>query len=316
MTRRAPLLPLLVSAAVAAGATGCGDAGRSSGSASPDRPPFSGEAALELVEVQVAFGPRVPGTPGHAAQLGWMLAILDTLAPEVVADTFIHRTTSDRDLTLVNVRARFRPDESRRLVLLAHWDTRPTADQEDDPAARALPIPGANDGGSGVAVLLHLARLFAAQPPPVGVDILLVDGEDYGPGADDMFLGARRYAETVSRDDRPTYGVLLDMVGDADPLFPMEGYSAGYALPLNKRVWSVAERLGYGEWFPSRVVDPVGDDHVPLLEAGIPTIDIIDLDYGPDNTYWHTHQDTPEHVRASTLRMVGEVLAEFVYSGG
>lgn len=282
----------------------------------PGRPAFGGEAAMELVRRQVAFGPRVPGTEGHARQLGWMLARLDSLAPRVVADTFPHVTAAGDSLTLVNVLARFSPEESRRILFLAHWDTRPTSDEEPDSAARALPVPGANDGASGTAVLLELASIMAETPPPVGVDLLFVDGEDYGPGVEDMLLGARRYAETLPDEGRPVYGVLLDMVGDADPRFPVEGYSAQFANPVVRKVWRTAERLGYEAFFPTGVGRNLTDDHVPLNQAGLPTVNVIDFTYGPGNAYWHTQQDVPENVSASTLEMVGEVMTELVYSGG
>lgn len=289
----------------------------------PGRPAFDGGAAMELVRRQVAFGPRVPGTDGHERQLAWMLARLDSLAPRVVADTFPHVTAAGDSLTLVNVVARFAPEASRRILFLAHWDTRPTSDEEADSAARALPVPGANDGASGTAVLLQLASIMAETPPPVGVDLLLVDGEDYGPGVEDMLLGARRYAvaleeggDEVLGAPRPVYGVLLDMVGDADPRFPVEGYSAQFANPVVRKVWRIAERLGYEESFPTRVGRNLTDDHVPLNQAGLPTVNVVDFTYGPANAYWHTQQDVPDHVSPSTLEMVGEVVTELVYSGG
>jgi len=282
----------------------------------PGRPAFDGEAALELVRAQVGFGPRVPGTDGHARQLDWMLGRLDSLAPEVAADTFPHVTTTGDTLTLTNVWARFSPEASRRILLLAHWDTRPTSDQATDPAERDTPVPGANDGASGTAVLLQLAAIMATSPPPIGVDLLFVDGEDYGPGVEDMLLGARRYAETLPEQGRPVYGVLLDMVGDADPRFPVEGFSAQFASAVVRKIWRAAERLGYEEYFPTGVGQNLTDDHVPLIEAGLSTANIIDFTYGPNNTYWHTPQDTPDNVSGSTLEMVGEVVTELVYSGG
>ncbi len=283
----------------------------------PGRPAFDGEVAFELVRRQVDFGPRVPGAEGHAAQLAWMLARLDSLAPVVQADTFTHVTTAAADtLTLVNVLARFEPEATRRILLLAHWDTRPRSDESTDPALADVPVPGANDGGSGTAVLLALADLLSRAPPPLGVDLLFVDGEDYGPGVEDMLLGARRYAETVTEDDRPIYGVLLDMVGDADPLFPVEGISAQFASPVVRKVWRAAERLGYAGYFPSGVGQDLTDDHVPLIQAGIPTADVIDFSYGPGNAFWHTPDDVPENVSAQTLGMVGEVVTELIYSGG
>ena len=295
---------------------GCGDEG---GTPSPqprvERPAFDGARAHALVQTQVDFGPRVPGTDGHAAQLAWMVDHLTPLAATVQVDSFSYETTRGETLELFNVLARFNPGAPSRLLLLAHWDTRPTADQEPDSTLRDVPIQGANDGGSGVAVLLALAEMFAEQAPPVGVDLLFVDGEDYGPGTEDMFIGARRYADNLP-DDLPMYGVLLDMVGDATPSFPIEGYSAQFALPLAQRVWGVARDLGYGSVFPTRVGQPLQDDHIPLNQAGLRTIDIIDFDYGPDHAFWHTAQDRMENVSARTLGIVGEVVAELVYRGG
>lgn len=311
MIAPACLRSALVAAALSAACGGDAPAGPT-----PGRPLFDGAAAFDLVETQVSFGPRVPGHPGHERQLAWMLARLDSLAPEVVADTFEHVTTGLTRLELVNVVARYRPDLTRRVLLLAHWDTRPTSDQAVGESRRATPVPGANDGASGTAVLLELARMMHGTPPPLGVDLLFVDGEDYGPTSKDMFLGARRYAERLPPDGRPVYGVLLDMVGDADPLFLMEGNSVAYAQPVVQRVWRAAARLGYSVVFPQMAGPPVNDDHIPLNEAGLPTANVIDFMYGPANTYWHTPEDTPDKLSAETLRMVGEVMAELVYSGG
>ena len=158
--------------------------------------------------------------------------------------------------------------------------------------------------------------MFARNPPPVGVDLLFVDGEDYGPSTMDMFLGARHFAENQPAGYAPLYGVLVDMVGDADPRFPVEGYSAQAAPEVVQRVWSVAKDLGYGDVFVDEVAGSISDDHVALNQGGIRTIDIIDFDYGPGNRYWHTPQDVVENTSAATLDMVGEVLAELVYRGG
>ncbi len=284
-----------------------------------DRPSFDGEAALALVDKQMAFGPRIPGEPGHAAQLAWMHATLDSLAAEVVVDTFTVVASNGDTLSLANVIAKFRPEASRRIVLLTHWDTRPVSDQAQDPSQRDMPVPGANDGGSGTAVLIGLARMFREQAPPMGVDLLFVDGEDYGPGTQDMFYGSKRYAASLpaqGQPGRPVYGVLLDMVGDSDLLLPIEGVSAKYAQPVVSKVWGAARRLGYEQTFPHTGAREVGDDHVPLIQAGLPTADVIDLDYGPANAWWHTPQDTPDKLSAESLRKVGEVMAELVYTGG
>lgn len=302
-------------AASCLGLVGCGASDVASGP-TPGRPTFDGEVALELVRSQVAFGPRIPGTEGHARQLRWMVARLDTLPAQVSVDTFPHVTTRGDSLTLYNVVARFVPEATRRILLLAHWDSRPQSDAAIDPALRDLPVPGANDGASGTAVLLALAELFARTPPPMGVDLLFTDGEDYGPTLDDMLLGARRYAATLPETGRPVYGVLLDMVGDADGSFPVEEISEEKASVVVRKVWRVAERLGLRDYFPNAAGQRLIDDHVPLNEAGLPTANLVDFNYGPGNRYWHTPDDTPERLSARTLGMVGEVVAELIYSGG
>jgi hypothetical protein len=284
--------------------------------ATPGRPSFDGAAALELVRAQVDFGPRIPGSEGHARQLAWMLARLDSLAPDLAADTFTHVLTSGDTLELVNVLARFAPEATRRMLVLAHWDTRPWSDRASDTTLHDVPVPGANDGASGTAILLELARLLASDAPPLGVDLLFVDGEDYGPGVDDMLLGARRYAARLPAQGRPIYGLLLDMVGDADPSFPVEALSAQHANPVVQKVWRAADRLGYREYFPTAVGQELVDDHVPLIQAGLPTANVIDFTYGPGNRWWHTPDDTPDKLSAETLRMVGEVVTELIYSGG
>lgn len=311
-----PRIPSLPGLCVAAAGLALACGGDAAIGPTPGSPTFDGALAMAHVETQVGFGPRVPGTEGHAAQLGWMLDRLREQTPLVVADTFAHVTTLGDSLTLTNVIARFAPEQTRRIVLLAHWDTRPTSDQAPDSADHAIPVPGANDGASGTAVLLALAPLLSERQPPLGVDLLFVDGEDYGPGVEDMLLGARHYARTVSDEERPVYGLLLDMVGDADPSFPVEQISAQFANPVVQKVWRAAERLGYREYFPTAVGEPLTDDHVPLIEEGIPTANIIDFTYGPDNAFWHTPEDTPDKLSAATLGMVGQVVVELIYSGG
>lgn len=282
----------------------------------PGSPVFDGAHAHSLVEQQVGFGPRIPGTPGHRAQADWMIGRLGATGAELLVDSFTHTTAEGVDLYLVNVMARFRPELGRRIVILAHWDTRPRSDMAEDPGLRGVPVPGANDGGSGTAVVLALAEMLDSVPPPLGVDLLLVDGEDYGPGADDMLLGSRRYAASLTSENAPIYGVLLDMVGDADPLFPIEANSAQFAPIVVNKVWRAAKRLGLEAYFPDRVGPRLTDDHIPLIQAGVPTIDVIDFSYGPGNGYWHTPEDRLEHVSASTLGMVGSVVTELIYSGG
>lgn len=297
---------------------GCGDEREPArGSVgTPSGPPFDGEAAHALVAQQVAFGPRVPGSEGHARQLAWMEEYLRERADTLIVQPFSHMTSSGEWLELTNLFARFRPDATDRILLLAHWDTRPTADNDPDPARRDEPILGANDGASGTAVLLQLADVLSSHSPPIGVDILLVDGEDYGPTSADMYLGSTYFAANLPPGYRPLYGVLLDMVGDRDPVFPIEAYSRQYAPEVVERVWRVAEELGYGRIFRRTPGLAIEDDHIPLNRAGIRTIDIIDFDYGPGNRHWHTHQDVLENTGPTGLEAVGTVLTTLIFRGG
>lgn len=280
---------------------------------------FSAELADSLVRRQLEFGPRVPGTPAHAEALAWMTGYLRDRADTVEQIPFTHVTTTGDTLRLTNVFARFRPESGSRILLLAHWDSRPVAERSADPAARSMPVPGANDGASGVAILLAVADALAAAPPGLGVDILLTDGEDWGHDpvtlatrTEDMLLGARHFADTRGAVYRPLYGILLDLVGDQSPRFPREGYSLEYAPEVVERVWRTARELGHEAAFPDVVGSFIVDDHLPLNEAGIRTIDVIDFDY----PHWHTVDDTADKVSARTLGIVGEVVLAVVREQG
>jgi hypothetical protein len=275
-----------------------------------DVPPFSGANAHALLRRQVEFGPRVAGKAGHDAQLGWMTRHLRDRADTVILQPFDHVDSKGRPLRMTNVFARFNAEASVRILLLAHWDTRPTADMDNERTNE--PIAGANDGASGTAVLLELASVLANHSPPIGVDILLVDGEDYGPGERDMYLGAKYFAANQPQGFRPLYGILLDMVGDRDPIYPIEGNSQEMAPEVITRVWGVAEQLGLGNMFPRRSGGRITDDHIPLNEAGIRTINIIDFDY----EHWHTHGDVVENTSPVGLEAVGRVLVALIWNGG
>ncbi len=304
---------LLAATPLVAAACGGGDSGGSTVTVRVDRPPFNAARAFQDLERQVAFGPRIPGSAGHAQQLEWLETQLRALADTVFLDPFEHVTAEGHELALTNVIARFGAADGTRLLLLTHWDTRPKADQSLEAADQELPVMGANDGASGTAILLELARMFNEQPPPGGVELLFTDGEDYGPSTNDMFLGARHYVAGVGSENPPAYGILLDMVGDADPSFPIESYSMEGAGQVVQRVWGIAADLGYRRFFPMDRSVRVVDDHVRFIEAGIPVADIIDFDYGPGNGFWHTPRDLPVNTSAQTLLMVGDVVAEVVY---
>jgi hypothetical protein len=277
-----------------------------------ERPSFSADSAFELLKQQVAFGPRIPGTPGHQKQLEWMETYLRPRADTVVVQAFPWTTTKGETLQLTNLFVRYRPELKDRILLVTHWDTRPKADESRDSVDREKPVPGANDAASGTAVLMQLTNLLKEKAPPIGVDLLFVDGEDYGPGEPDMYLGARYFVAHQPPGYRPLYGVLLDMIGDGDPRFPVEYNSQQLAPEVVQRVWSVAQDLGYGDIFPNTPGPSITDDHITLNNAGIRTADVIDFDY----PYWHTPEDTPEHTSPKGLGIVGEVMAELIYRGG
>jgi glutaminyl-peptide cyclotransferase len=318
--RTATALLLAIGTAAAVAGCGPGESARRSGLprltdglAAPD---FDAARALGHIRTQVAFGPRVPGSDGHRRQLEWMTGFLRERADDVEHQSFTHVTAAGHTLELTNVIARFRPDARERVLLLAHWDTRPTADHDPDTRRRGEPILGANDGASGVAVLLELADVLSRHSAPIGVDLLFTDGEDYGPGTGDMFLGARHFATHKPAGYRPMYGVLLDMVADRDPRFLMEGYSQEYAPEVVSRVWQIAEEIGVGAYFPRRRGGYIMDDHVALNEAGIRTANIIDFEYGPSNAHWHTHADDLSNVSDVGLGAVGRVLVALIFIGG
>ncbi len=276
-------------------------------------PPFDANAAFELLKQQVAFGPRVPGTPGHQKQLDWMVQYLKQRADTVILQSFTATTPKGETLHLTNVIARFKPAASDRVLLLAHWDTRQTADMDPDSTRHNTPILGANDGASGVAVLMQLADVLKKHSPPIGVDLLFDDGEDYN---GNMYAGSQYFAETWGASYHPLYGILLDMVGDQNPSFPIEPNSQQYAPEVVQRVYDMADKLALSKYFPRSPGIEIEDDHLPLNKAGIHTIDLIDFDYGPGNAYWHTLQDTVAHTSPEGLGVVGKVVAALIYSGG
>ncbi|MHB1459033.1 MAG: M28 family peptidase [Armatimonadota bacterium] len=213
-------------------------------------------------------------------------------------------------MRLTNIIAKFGKTSGNPILLCAHWDTRPIADRDRDPSKRKTPIIGANDGASGVAVLLELARLFKVSPPSVPVTIVLFDGEDYGPTGDDMFLGSSYFASNHEKGIKFRFGILLDMIGDKNLNIYREANSQAAARNVNDLVWSTAKQLGYARNFIDNVKFSINDDHIPLIRAGIPCVDIIDFDYMP----WHTTYDTPDKCSPESLKIVGDVISKVVYS--
>lgn len=284
-----------------------------SADATKDIPAFDRAVAFDLLKKQVDIGPRYPGSPGHAACRDFIVSQLKPYADSVTVQGF-QQTIAGKNLDMANITARFNPGAKRCILLAAHWDTRPLADMEIDASKRAKPIPGANDGASGVAVLLELARIFKQRQPDVGVLMVFFDGEDYAtdpPSAGTMFLGSKYFAKHLDAKTKAElrYGILLDMIGDKNLDIYQEVQSLAAAPDVVKKVWDAAKSLGYEKSFLPSGKYSVADDHIPLIEAGVKCIDVIDFNYGP----WHTLDDTVDKCSAESLKTVGDVIARVVY---
>jgi hypothetical protein len=272
---------------------------------------FDGQAALAYARAQVEFGPRVPGTEAARRAGDWIVDRMRERADTVIVQTWTHETASGRPIQLRNIFAQFRPDLADRVLYVVHWDTRPISDSEWDPDLRQEPGPGANDGASGVGLLVALADALERAPPNRGVDLLFTDGEDYGSfgTSTDILLGAAYFAAHRPRAGyRPTFGVVWDMIGDADLRILKEGHSVANAPEVVDRVWATAARLGHASHFAASVGQQITDDHLPLQRAGMRVIDVIDLDY----PHHHRHSDTIDKLSAESLRIVGEVALALV----
>ncbi len=274
-------------------------------------PPFDGAAALTRVKAQLDLGARVPNTPAHVKGGDWIIAQVTPFADTVIVQAFTHVTAKGDTLHLRNIIARFKPAAPQKVLYLTHWDSRPIAEESRDSAQRALPTPGANDGASGVALLIGVAEALKKQPPTLGVDLLFVDGEDYGDfKADtDVLLGSRYFADHLpDANYAPLFGVLFDMIGDADLQIYQEGNSLQQAPDVVNRVWSQAKALGHEKLFVPETKWTVTDDHIPLLKKGLHVIDVIDLDF----PYHHTTEDTLDKVSAASIAAVGQVAIALV----
>jgi len=277
------------------------------------RPPpeFVGADAWTYLVKQCEFGPRTPGSPGHGSTQTLIIDELRKAGAHVRLQRFrVQDPYGSGELQLTNIIGSFYPDEKRRFLLAAHYDTRPWADQEEDVLLHSQPIMGANDGASGVAVLLEMAGILTRhRPKRLGVDLVFFDGEDYGKSGDLQFylLGSRHFAANLG-GYRPTGGILLDMVGARDATIRQEGNSLDHAPKLTAEIFVRAQNLGLDIFVPERSA-PIIDDHVPLLQAGIPVVDLIGLPY----PYWHTLADTPDKCSQQTLRSVGTLVVDIIY---
>lgn len=257
---------------------------------------FDGQRAYADAQTQVAFGPRVPGSNAHAKILDWMQTELESAGWQVEI-----QQSESMGRPIQNLVAR-RSSAAPQIILGAHYDSRIRADRDPDPANRTKPVPGANDGASGVAILLGLARTLPQDGIPV--ELVFFDVEDNGeiPGWD-WILGSTAFVQKMTT--KPQAMILVDMVGGANPKFYMEGNSNAQ---LRASIWDTAKKMGFQEAFIPQVKYNILDDHLPFVQAGIPSVDIIDIDY----PFWHTTADTPENISPASLQMVGDVLLKWL----
>lgn len=272
-------------------------------------PHFDAKTAFDYLVKQVDFGPRAPNTEAHAKCLEYFKQEFSKYADSVELQHFNVPGYDGVVLHLTNVIAHFNMKSRVRVLLTAHWDSRPRADhQPGGPVDK--PIPGANDGASGVAILLELARDFKQAPPPIGVDMILWDGEDYGEEGEMSYycLGSKYWAATKPSDYNPLFAINLDMVGQKNLSIPKEGYSVQYAPGVVKLIWDTAGEMGVTQ-FADSTGPAIYDDQLSLDNIGMRAVDIIDFNY----KYWHTLEDTPDKCSPESLSAVGRVLLEVLY---
>ncbi len=290
-------------------------------------PTFSGDSAYAFVAKQVSFGPRVPNTKAHEACGDWLVAKLKSYGFEVTEQPFTVATYDGTRLKSRNLIGSYNPQAAKRIVLAAHWDTRPFADK-DTAQFKDKPFEGANDGGSGVGALLEIARIIHASPekPKVGVDIVLFDAEDWGEkagmqpvSATQSFwaMGSQYWAKNPHKPGYSAYyGILLDMVGAKGASFPKEVSSTRYASSIVSTVWDMADRLGYGSYFPDNTGGDVSDDHTAVNEVlKVPMIDIIETKPTAElfPSYHHTTRDNLQNIDPKVLKAVGQTVTQVIY---
>lgn len=289
-------------------------------------PNFNADSAYNYVAEQLAFGPRVPGSEAHAQCAEWFIDFFNEKADTVYVQEFRTRLYNGKSIDGKNIIASFNPEAKKRILLAAHWDSRPFADHDPDRTKWNTPIDGANDGASGVGVLMETARILNENPINTGIDIILFDLEDYGAPQylnlmtnHDWALGSQYWSKNPHIYNYKAYfGILLDMVGAANPRFPKEYYSQQFAPSLSNEIWKIARELGYSDYFINEIGHPINDDHIYVnTAANIPMIDLIHLEDNENSSfypYWHTIKDNLEQIDPNTLGMVGDVVLNVIYN--
>lgn len=291
-----------------------------------EKPEFNEDSAYFYVEQQVDFGPRFPNNEAHAKCAIFLKEKLSSLGLETQIQEGKATTFNNKNISIKNIIGSYKPELQKRILLFAHWDSRPFADH--DVKDKTKPILGANDGASGIGILLEVARQLEFNQPEIGVDIIFFDAEDYGQpsslmvnsSSESWCLGSRYWTKNPHKANySANFGILLDMVGNSNPQFTKEGISMKYAPQIVNKVWDVAARLGYQHIFVNKETFFVGiDDHQPINEImGIPSIDIIHYEESTGNFHhsWHTHDDNMDVIDKSTLKIVGETILAVIYQG-
>ena len=294
-------------------------------------PAFNGDSAYYFVKKQCDFGPRVPGTVAHQECAEWIVETLKGYSDTVFVQDFKTRIYDGKGIDGKNIIASFNPNAKKRIIVAAHWDSRPYADHDSDEKNWNNPIDGANDGASGCGIMMEMARVMKNHRTSdnIGIDLIFFDLEDYGAPKwadaslhDDLAwgLGSQYWSKKPHVSGYSAYyGILLDMVGASNPRFPKEYYSQRDAAWVLNKVWRTAREMGYDEYFVNEIGDPINDDHIYMNHyAGIPTIDIIHLTGDEDRTssfypHWHTINDNIEQIDRKTLQMVGNVVMKVVF---
>tara|TARA_B100000809_G_scaffold39989_1_gene34956 strand:- start:582 stop:1577 length:996 start_codon:yes stop_codon:yes gene_type:complete len=288
-----------------------------------EKPNFDGDSAYLYVKQQVDFGPRFPNNEAHGKCAKFLEKKLKSFGLNTTTQIGSATTFNNKTITIKNVIGAYKPDAKKRVLLFAHWDSRPFADQDSKNMTK--PILGANDGASGVGILLEVARQLTISKPNIGVDIIFFDAEDYGQPAsmnatvsETYCLGSQYWAKNPHKENYTAeYGILLDMVGNSNPYFTQESISMNYAPQIVQKVWGNANSLGYNKYFVTQQTTFVGTDDHQFVNAlaGIPSIDIIHFERSSGNFHssWHTHNDNMDVIDKTSLSMVGEVLLYTIY---
>ena len=287
---------------------------------------FNVDTAFAFIKKQASFGPRVPNTAEHKICEAWLESTMKRFTKDVSVQSFKMKTYNGIELDLKNIIGIFNPEAKVRILLCSHWDSRPYADNDPDVSKHRTPIDGVNDGASGVGILLESARQLSLKSPNVGVDIILLDGEDYGAPQDekhsdvedDWALGSQYWSKNPHK---PAYsarfGILLDMVGAENATFRLEATSMYYAPDIMNKIWRIAAKIGYSSYFLAENSNGITDDHIYINKIRqIPTIDIIQNDPSTESgfyKYWHTMNDNLAGIDKQTLKAVGETILTSVY---